>query len=61
MVDPLEAERLAVKQMEEIKAKEKLKVRVFSILLDCSHTVCPCMCQLAHFFEVSLKVTVSVN
>ncbi|XP_057464163.1 uncharacterized protein LOC130753963 isoform X3 [Actinidia eriantha] len=26
MVDPLEAKRLAVKQMEEIKAKEKLKV-----------------------------------
>ncbi|XP_057464161.1 uncharacterized protein LOC130753963 isoform X2 [Actinidia eriantha] len=27
MVDPLEAKRLAVKQMEEIKAKEKLKRR----------------------------------
>ncbi|XP_057464165.1 uncharacterized protein LOC130753963 isoform X5 [Actinidia eriantha] len=26
MVDPLEAKRLAVKQMEEIKAKEKLKL-----------------------------------
>ncbi|KAG6499827.1 hypothetical protein ZIOFF_039622 [Zingiber officinale] len=27
MVDPVEAKRLAAKQMQEIKAKEKLKVR----------------------------------
>lgn len=26
MVDPLEAKRLAAKQMQEIRAKEKLKV-----------------------------------
>ena len=57
MVDPLEAKRLAVKQMEEIKAKEKLKVRIFSFLLDCCHIICPGMCQQARFFEVSLKVT----
>jgi hypothetical protein len=27
MVDPVEAKRLAAKQMERIKAKEKLKVK----------------------------------
>lgn len=27
MVDPVEAKRLAAKQMQEIKVKEKLKVR----------------------------------
>lgn len=27
MVDPLEAKRLAAKQMQEFKAKEKLKVK----------------------------------
>lgn len=27
MVDPLEAKRLAAKQMEQIKAKEKFKVK----------------------------------
>ena len=57
MVDPLEAKRLAAKQMEEIKAKEKLKVRIFSFLRNWSHTICPCMRQHGHFFEVFLKVT----
>lgn len=33
MVDPLEAKRLAAKQMQEIRAKEKLKVgNVYSVL-----------------------------
>ena len=29
MVDPQEAKRLAVKQMQEIRARDKLKVRYF--------------------------------
>lgn len=33
MVDPLEAKRLAAKQMEEIKAKEKYKVKELHALL----------------------------
>lgn len=33
MVDPLEAKRLAAKQMEEIKAKEKFKVKEMHVLL----------------------------
>lgn len=31
MVDPVEAKRLAAKQMEKIKAKEKFKVRIFQL------------------------------
>jgi len=31
MVDPLEAKRLAAKQMQEIRAKEKLKVHCYCI------------------------------
>lgn len=37
MVDPLEAKRLAAKQMEAIKAREKLKVRTSSF--ENSHTI----------------------
>ena len=33
MVDPLEAKRLAVKQMQEIRAREKLKVHYFCLVL----------------------------
>lgn len=33
MVDPLEAKRLAAKQMEEIKAKETYKVKELHALL----------------------------
>lgn len=33
MVDPLEAKRLAAKQMAKIKAKEKFKVKKFTFLL----------------------------
>lgn len=33
MVDPVEAKRLAAKQMERIKAKEKLKVKAESHML----------------------------
>jgi len=32
MVDPVEAKRLAAKQMERIKAKEKLKVKAVLLL-----------------------------
>lgn len=36
MVDPLEAKRLAAKQMQEIQAKEKLIVcETFSLLCNC--------------------------
>jgi hypothetical protein len=37
MVDPLEAKRLAVKQMQEIRAREKLKVNYFCLVLPLNH------------------------
>lgn len=33
MVDPLEAKRLAVKQMQEIRARDKLKVHYFCLVI----------------------------
>jgi hypothetical protein len=37
MVDPLEAKRLAVKQMQEIRAREKLKVNYLCLVLPLNH------------------------
>lgn len=42
MVDPVEAKRLAAKQMEKIKAKEKFKVRIdlFKFRINYPHQWC---------------------
>ena len=54
MVDPVEAKRLAAKQMERIRAKEKLKVKAV-LCLDFNH-ICWCYCHLLWSYKRSLKV-----
>lgn len=41
MVDPLEAKRMAAKEMEKIKAKEKFKVKEVIIINDANHVYKP--------------------